>query len=115
MLASLWVISAGLSDVQASQARKSMGLWRVQMGHVQPVNGFGAGAGVGVADANVLEEEEAVLGAGMNRGGMVLGFFVADSVTRRLTCRASGRIPREDVAGRFVDEEEDELSAMMGF
>jgi hypothetical protein len=57
MLASLCVISAGLSDVQASQARKSIGLWRVQMGHVQPVNGFG----VGVADANVLEEEEAVL------------------------------------------------------
>lgn len=85
------------------------------MGHVQPVIGFGAGAGEGVADINVLEEEEAVLELAVDRGGMIFVFLVADSVTRRLTCRASGRIPREDVAGLFVDEKEDELSGLIGF
>jgi hypothetical protein len=111
--ASLCVISIGRSDVQASQARKLMGLWSVQMAHVHPVNGWGAGIGVGVADTGGLEEDEAPLGSGEVRDEVILGFFVTDSVTRRLTCRASGRVPREDATGRVLDEEE-ELSGLNG-
>jgi hypothetical protein len=80
------------------------------MGHVQPDKGLGVGTddagGVDVEDEDALEDAAV-------RGGMVFGFLGADSVTRRLTCRASGRVPRENVGGLALDEEE--LSALTGF
>ena len=81
------------------------------MGHVQPVSGLGAGAGTGGTDGFV----EVGIGGAVGRWGMVFGFLGADSVIRRLTCRASG-LPRENVAGLEVDAEEDEeLSGLIGF
>jgi len=80
------------------------------MGHVQPDKGLGVctddTGGVDVEDEDALEDAAV-------RGGMVFGFLGEDSVTRRLTCRAYGRVPRENVGGLALDEEE--LSALTGF
>ena len=80
------------------------------MGHAQPVNGLEAATGAGGTDGFV----EIGIGGAVDRGGMVFDFLGADSVTRRLTCRASGRVPRENVAGLEVDEEDEELSGLIG-
>lgn len=96
------VISAGRWDVQASQARKSTGLCKVQIGHVHPVRGFGAaGAGVGLCDGAgaVAVEVFEVTAFGFC-------FFERDSVTKRLMCRGSCLGAPGNEVGPELEEEE---------
>ena len=94
-----FVICSGRSIVQASQARKSIGLCRVQIGHVHPVNAGTGGVGFGGAGINVSLSFLVTTGFG-------LGLLLEASVTRRLIgrdgCLARGALDCDDDEPSFL-------------